>query len=197
MIYYMCGGINIMNANNLNILYLDSSSIIRNIPTFRLCKILTRKNYEKSHKKIEELIATFNSPYEKSYKNELLHLLESQKLHSIITMDCSFLENNKLNPNILNLFGTISPTTNSDLILFDEDISFDKYKQSYILIKKANIIIYDKDFCKISIGKHLLNAACISNIFCIKPNSYKNARDFIFELDNIINHCCSNSFNQF
>ena len=185
-----------MSLNNQNIIYLDSSSIIRNIPPIQLCKILTRKNFEKNYNKLEELIDKFNSPYEKSYKNELFRYLNSQKLYSLITMDCSLEGNNNSYPDILNLFGTFNSSTISSLVFFDEEVSFEKYKQSYFLIKNAHAIIYDTNFNKLSIGKHLINTAHKSNSFCITPNAFKNINEFTCEMDNIITHCRTISLNK-
>lgn len=183
----MYGG-TIMNLDKHNIIYMDSSSIIRNIPLTRLSKIITRDNYNKYPNKIEELILAANSSSEKCYKNELLRLLRTKKLNSIITMDCSFITDNNSNSHIINLFGTFPKNTNTDIIFFDEDIPFETYKQSYYLIRNASIIIYDKLFKQISIGDHLLNTAHTSYMFCISLKDFHNTNAFFSELKNIINH---------
>lgn len=151
---------------NKQLIYLDSSTLLRNTNLKFLTKNFTREAYLNNPSKfMKQLNISFqkNKLIEDKYKSLLLLLLNNNYINYIISMDCTL---HSYEDNLLNIFGTLSDNSTdlSNVCLYDENIAFDKYQQSYFLIKNASQIIIDDNFCSLQIGRYLLSKATTNSI---------------------------------
>lgn len=175
---------------NTQIVYLDSSCLIRNYPLSILSKNFTRTKYNSNPTKFINEFNHFMSPL---YTPSLLlqSVISQMVTHvdnfHVITLDSMFTITSS--DKIYNLFGTfnyINPvsTINRSVILFDENISVETFFKASTLIRSAKLIIIDDFFLSISVGKQLLNrkrsealTIALSSIIGYSPYNTKEVLD--------------------
>ncbi len=149
--------------NQPKIVYLDSSSLIRNYPIDILSKTLTRKNYISNPEKFSTILNYFVSPlYDITFSlyNICDKITKYTNKINIITYDCLFPINN--NKQFFTLFGSFNfigniASLNNSIILYGDKISVETFYNISTLIRSANLIILDDYFLSLSIGKELFN----------------------------------------
>lgn len=149
--------------NNTQIIYLDSSCLIRHYPLSILSKNFTRVKYTSNPTNFINTLNYFICPL---YTPSLLlqHIIKQIVAHAdnfhVITLDTMFTKAN--GDKIYNLFGSLNcsypiSTINSSVILFRENISVEAFFKASTLIRSANLIIIDDFFLSLSVGKQLLD----------------------------------------
>ena len=149
--------------NTTRIVYLDSSSLIRNYSVNTLSRSLTRTKYISNPKKFSIVLNRFIIPiYDTS--TFLYNILDKTTSHingfDIITYDCMFPPTS--NKHISLLFGFFDfngniASVNNSTVLYGDDISAEAFFKASKLIRSANLIIIDDHFLALSIGRQLFN----------------------------------------
>lgn len=144
------------------IVYLDSSSLIRNYPINALSKHLTRCKYITNSQKFSIMLNRFSIPLYNSSAalyNIFEKITNNINKFNIITYDCMFPA--VTNCHISKLFGSFDfdgkiVSINNSTILFGDNISVETFFNASTLIRSANLILLDDYFLSLSIGKQLL-----------------------------------------
>lgn len=147
---------------NTQIVYLDSSSIIRNYPINFLSKNFTRYKYISNPKKFSIMLNRFIIPLYNTYSvlyNIFDKITNSTDKFNIITYDCMFPSSN--NCYISTLFGSFdfdgtTASINNSTVLFGDSISIETFFNASVLIRSANLVLIDDYFLSLSVGKQLL-----------------------------------------
>lgn len=145
------------------VVYLDSSSLIRNYPIHILSKHFTKTKYLSNPQKFTYMLNHFINPlYDTSIQlyNNLDSVTKTVNNINILTYDCIF--PSKKNNKIHTLFGSFDfvgncVRMNESIVLYGDEISVETYYNASTLIRSANLIILDDFFLTLSIGKELLN----------------------------------------
>lgn len=144
------------------IVYLDSSSLIRNYTINTLSKNLTRYKYISNPQKFSIILNRFIIPlYNTSavLYNIFDKITNNIDRFNIITYDCMF--PSTTNCYISTLFGSFDfdgniASINNSTILFGDNISAETFFNASTLIRSANLILIDDHFLSLSVGKQLL-----------------------------------------
>lgn len=148
---------------NSKVVYLDSSSLIRNYPIHILSKHFTRTKYLSNPQKFTNILNLFINPiYDISILlyNILDEATKSANNINILTYDCIF--PSKKNKCICALFGSFdfaenNVLMNTSIALFGDQISVETFFYASTLIRSANLIIVDDYFLYLPLGKELIN----------------------------------------
>lgn len=188
--------------NNAQIIYLDSSCLIRDYPINVISKNLTRTKYNSNPQKFTNILNRLINPLH--HTSALLYNILDETIKqinkiNIITYDCMFPSTN--NEYISALFGSFDfigsvASINNSIILYGDEISVETFFNASTLVRSANLIIIDDYFLSLSIGKHLLNqkkdnTITISLSSVIGHHSYHTE-----EVINIFKYICSNYCSQ-
>ena len=145
------------------IVYLDSSCLIRNYPCHALSKNLTRSKFISNPKKFSITLNRFVNPlYDTSIVlyNIFDKITNYIKKFNIITYECMFPK--ATNCHITSLFGFLNfessiASVNNSTVLFGENISIETFFYASTLIRSANLILIDDYFLSLSVGKQLFD----------------------------------------
>lgn len=145
------------------IVYLDSSSLIRNYPLSILSKNLTRAKYIANPHKFSIMLNNLIKPiYNMSSSLYDIYNKTTKYLQtfSIVTYDCMFpfIYNKQVFP----LFGSLNlaedlAIINDTIVFYGENISVETFFNVSTLIRSADLIIIDDYFLSLSIGKALFD----------------------------------------
>lgn len=149
--------------NNAQVVYLDSSTLIRNYPMSILSKNLTRTKYNSNPQKFSSVLNHFISPLYNT--SAILYNIFDKTTKcinnfNIITYDC-MLPPTK-NKHIYTLFGSFDfagdiASINNSIVLYGDVISVETFFNASTLIRSANLIIIDDYFLSLSAGRQLIN----------------------------------------
>ena len=144
------------------IVYLDSSSLIRNYSINVLSKNLTRYKYISNPHKFSIILNRFIIPLY-STSAELYNIFDkitnNIDMFYIISYDCMFPITT--NCHITTLFGSFDfddniASINNSTVLFGDSISVETFFYASTLIRSANLILIDDHFLSLSVGRQLL-----------------------------------------
>lgn len=179
------------------IVYLDSSSLLRDCPINALSKSLTRYKYISNPQKFYTTLNRFILPLydESTVLYNIFNLITNNTdKFNIITYDCMF--PSTANCHIHKLFGSFdfdgtTASINNSTILFGENISVETFFYASTLIRSANLILIDDYFLSLSVGSQLLkrknnNAPTVTLSSIIEFSSY-NTKDVI-DTFNFLSH---------
>lgn len=147
--------------NNSLIVYLDSSSLIRNYPINVLSKNVTRGKYISNPQKFSIILNRLTIPLLDT-STILYNIFDKTTNHfsnfNIITYDCMFPATH--NKRISTLFGSLNfkenvISINASTILYGDIINIETFFNAATLIHSANLIIIDDYFLSLSIGTKL------------------------------------------
>lgn len=142
------------------IVYLDSSCLIRNYPCHALSKNLTRSKFISNPKKFSITLNRFVNPlYDTSIVlyNIFDKITNDIKKFNIITYECMFPK--ATNCHITSLFGFLNfessiASVNNSTVLFGENISIETFFYASTLIRSANLILIDDYFLSLSVSSY-------------------------------------------
>lgn len=157
--------------------YLDSSFLYRK--NNAMVQKLTRKHLYKNPQNfnilLEDLIIA--SAADRIYYEQIINLQENNIISTLITYEALNSELAIHSPNLISLFGNITPSENikslsfpyynQNLVLWDENVSVKTYNSAAMAILNSTCIVADSAFLSLSIGRRLTQYIASDSLFYI------------------------------